>query len=166
MSHPEIVIYPSDVLTKETSLVERFDAELVELSQNLIRVMIEAPGIGVAANQIGIPIAVAVIGIPSSDNPLILVNPKVVKKSTPEEVDQEGCLSIPGYWGRPLRSERIRIKFQDIYGRQQNLSADGYLAQVIQHEVDHLNGLVYSQRFPDGETLQRLAGEQKQFETD
>ena len=158
MSLAEIVKYPDELLSKSTQTVENFDAELASLVQKLIQIMIDAPGIGVAANQIGIDKSVAVIGIPSPKQPLILVNPKILKASKPVLVSEEGCLSLPGYWGRPMRSERIRVEYQDAYGHVQRLDASAYLAQVIQHETDHLNGYVYVQRLPEGESLNVIEG--------
>ena len=153
MSPLMIVKFPADVLTQPTRAVEKFDSSLRTLAENLVQVMIQAPGIGVAANQVGIDLSVAVIGIPSHDRPLVLVNPRILKASTPIQVDEEGCLSLPGYWGRPMRSERVRLEFHDVEGKSRRLDASGYLAQVIQHETDHLSGVVYEQRLPDGESL-------------
>ncbi len=156
MAPVEIVQYPNPVLSLPTRVVEEFSRELKNLAATLIQVMIDAPGVGVAANQIGADLSVAVIGIPSTEQPLILVNPVVLKASTPVQVEQEGCLSLPGYWGRPLRSERVRVRYQDLTGKSMTLDAAGYLAQVIQHETDHLNGFVFEQRLPEGEALQAI----------
>jgi peptide deformylase len=153
MSLAEIVRYPDEILSKPTRTVEKFDSGLASLVKRLIQIMIDAPGIGVAANQIGIDLSVAVIGIPSTKQPLILVNPEILKASKLLQVSEEGCLSLPGYWGRPMRSERIRVEYQDPSGQVQRLDASEYLAQVIQHETDHLNGFVYVQRLPEGESL-------------
>ena len=98
MSHPKIIIFPDQLLSTPTRAVTEFDSNLISLVKNLVTVIVEAPGVGVAANQIGIDLAVAVIGIPSTDQPLVLVNPEIVKSSKPVQFDYEGCLSLPGYW--------------------------------------------------------------------
>jgi peptide deformylase len=159
MSHPKIIIFPDQLLSTPTRAVTEFDSNLISLVKNLVTVMVEAPGVGVAANQIGIDLAVAVIGIPSTDQPLVLVNPEIVKSSKPVQFDYEGCLSLPGYWGSPMRSERVRVDFQDALGNSHTLDATEYLAQVIQHETDHLNGYVFEQRLPDGDSLQATDSE-------
>jgi len=154
MSYPKIIIFPDQVLSTPTRAVTEFDANLISLVEDLVATMVGTKGVGVAANQIGVGLFVSVIGIPSTDQPLVLVNPEIVKASTPVQFDYEGCLSLPGYWGSPMRSERVRVGFQDVLGNSHTLDATEYLAQVIQHETDHLNGLVYEQRLPEGESLQ------------
>ena len=166
MSLAEIVRYPDEILSKPNRTVENFDSGLASLVKRLVQIMIDAPGVGVAANQIGVDLSVAVIGIPSTKQPLILVNPRILKASTPVQVSEEGCLSLPGYWGRPMRSELIRVEYQDSSGRAQRLDASEYLAQVIQHETDHLNGFVYVQRLPEGESLQVIEAQSHSEDAD
>lgn len=153
MPSDRIVFHPAKILSTPTKHVQEFDEHLKLLVTELIEVMIDAPGIGVAANQIGADRSVAVIGIPSNKQPLVMVNPKILKSSRPMQVDEEGCLSLPGYWGRPMRSERVRVEYYDVGGNRNRIDATDYLAQVVQHEIDHLNGIIYPQRLLEGDSL-------------
>ena len=148
-----IVEFPDPALSTPCRHVDNFDSSLGELVRDLIDTMIAEHGIGVAANQIGSDLTVLAIGIPSCEQPLVFINPRIVRQSTPVQMNQEGCLSLPGYWGQPMRSVKIRIEYQDARSTVHRLDAEEYLAQVIQHEIDHLNGLVYEQRLPAGESL-------------
>ena len=147
---------PDPVLTRKTRPVELFDAALDKLINDMVETMRAAPGVGLAANQVGIGLSVAVVEDIDNEDVLVLINPKITRQSPPIQVESEGCLSIPGYWGQPERSESVRVTAQDRQGDTQRVRATGFLAQVLQHEIDHLNGLAFPDRFPEGVTLHKV----------
>jgi peptide deformylase len=99
-----------------------------------------APGVGLAAPQIGVPLRVAVIEV--DEKVTEIVNPEIMKRVGEEELD-EGCLSVPGYWGRIKRAQQVVVKARDRNGKEIRLKADGLFGQALQHETDHLNGTLY-----------------------
>lgn len=150
----EIVKLPNAVLRQKTRPVTKFDAGLQKLIDDMIATMREAPGVGLAAPQIGEPLNMAVIEtLPETDDDgnevegsrdlYVIINPKIVWRSA-EVVDGiEGCLSIPGYVGEVTRHESIRVRAQDRFGRKVKLDLEGWDARIFQHEIDHLNGELY-----------------------
>jgi len=149
MSRLDIRIYGDEVLRRKAEPVAKITPELVDLAKEMLQVMYDAPGIGLAAPQIGVPIRLFVIDIAKEDDkpdPRIYFNPEVL----PEEGDnalvpyEEGCLSVPEVWADVVRPERIRIKAQNEKGEwieERNLG--GLLARCIQHEADHLDGKLF-----------------------
>ena len=122
-----------------------FDPE--ELSSNLIATMIENKGSGLAAPQVGIPYAVCVAGHHSQPDEIItLFNPKIVDYSGDQFYAEEGCLTFPGLYVKVKRFEKIRLRYQSTTGVTDTTNLDGWAARVIQHEVDHLNGILYQER--------------------
>src|SRR5438445_10974961 len=112
-----------------------------------------APGVGLAAPQIGVPLRLAVIAV--DDKITVIVNPEIVKRIGEVELD-EGCLSVPGFWGRLNRAERVSVKALDRHGKELRIrDAEGLFAQVLQHEIDHLDGYLYVDRMATLEKLQR-----------
>lgn len=109
--------------------------------QNLAQTMYEDDGIGIAAPQVGKNIRLIIIG--TKNGPMALFNPKITKKSWRQEWGEEGCLSVPGVFGDVKRSKSIQATYLDKKGKVQKLSAEGLFARVIQHEVDHLNGILF-----------------------
>lgn len=150
----EIVKLPHPILRQKMRPVTKFDAELQKLIDDMIETMREAPGVGLAAPQIGESLSLAVIEtLPETDDDgnevegsrdlYVIVNPKIVWRSV-EVVDGiEGCLSIPGYVGEVTRAEAIRVRAQDRFGRKVKLDLEGWDARIFQHEIDHLNGELY-----------------------
>ncbi len=147
---------PDPLLTRKTRPVEVFDAALDKLINDMVETMRAAPGVGLAANQVGIGLSVAVVEDIDNEDILVMINPRITRQSPPGPVDSEGCLSIPGYWGQPERSESVRVTAQDRQGQTARLKATGFLAHVLQHEIDHLNGMTIPDRLPEGATLQRI----------
>ena len=140
---------PNPILHHITEQVTVFDDELRQLISDMRETMKNARGVGIAAPQVGKSIALCVIEQrdedPEYDIPLIvLVNPRITWKSTRKVKMEEGCLSMPGLEGPVQRPDRIRVKAKDENGNPIELEADGYLARVIQHEVDHLNGILFT----------------------
>ncbi len=134
---------PDPVLLKKAKKVRSIDSSIQRLIDDMIETMPHEEGIGLAANQVGILQRVAVIQLPDDEYPTVLINPQVIRRDGQREV-KEGCLSIPGYRGQLLRSDTVRVKALDRYGKPMRLKATELLAQALEHEIDHLNGdLVY-----------------------
>jgi peptide deformylase len=119
----------------------------------MIETMHDAHGVGLAANQIGVPLRIAVIQLPDEDEVMVLINPEVVQREGSRELT-EGCLSIPGYSGCTLRSEKVRVKAQGLDGKPFRIEAEGDLmAQALEHETDHLDGRLYVERLVSKDQL-------------
>jgi peptide deformylase len=136
-----IVRVPQDVLRQKTKKVKKIDASIQKLIDDMIETMHDAPGVGLAANQVGVSLRIAVMQVPG-DEVITLINPEIVKRSGIRECE-EGCLSLPGYKGVLSRSEKVVVKGLNRDGRPVRIHADELLAEIIEHEVDHLNGILY-----------------------
>lgn len=122
------------------------DAGIRRLVKDMIETMHDAHGVGLAANQIGVPLRIAVIQLPDDEEALVLVNPEVMHREGSRELT-EGCLSIPGYSGCTVRSEKVQVKAQGLDGKAIRIKAEGDLmAQALEHETDHLDGHLYVER--------------------
>lgn len=151
-----IVALGNPVLRNKARKVSRFDAAIRTLVQDMIETMRDAPGVGLAAPQIGVPLQVAVVEA-EKDELYVLVNPEIVK-SEGEHILDEGCLSVPGFWGKVRRAEKVTVKARDAHGKEIRISAaEGLLGQALQHEIDHLNGMVYVDRLDSLDDLQRTS---------
>jgi len=136
-----IVHVPDPVLRQKTKKIKKIDASLQKLIDDMIDTMHDAPGVGLAANQVGISLRVCVIHVPGEEV-VTLINPEIVKRSGQRECD-EGCLSLPGYKGVVPRSEKVVVKGLNRDGRPVRYHASDLFAEAIEHEVDHLNGILY-----------------------
>ena len=146
MSKRKIVIEPDPILRKKSSLIENVDDQVRRLMDDMLLTMYEAPGIGLAAVQVGILRRVIVIDISKDDQkkkPMFFVNPKITHKSKKTSVYEEGCLSLPGHFAEIERPSECHVKYLDYNGREKELKADGLLATCLQHEIDHLNGILF-----------------------
>ena len=146
MSQRKIVIEPDPILRKKSEVLEKVDDELRALLDDMLDTMYAAPGIGLAAVQIGILKRLIVIDISKDKekkNPLFLINPEIISLSKKTSVYEEGCLSLPGHFAEIERPAECQIKFIDYNGKEKELKANGLLATCIQHEVDHLNGVLF-----------------------
>jgi peptide deformylase len=144
----EIRKYPKKVLKEKTLPVKEFNSELQKLIDDMIETMYAAPGVGLAANQVGVSKQVVVIDVSSREEnvPLIvLVNPKIVYTEG-ETAFEEGCLSVPGYTTVIKRAEKVRVEGFDRYGKPLEIEGAGLLSRAIQHEVDHINGILLIDR--------------------
>jgi peptide deformylase len=140
MAIRRIVTAEDPVLRARTKKVSSFDASLHRLLDDMLPTMRDAPGVGLAANQVAVPLQVAIIEI---DGKLTeLVNPQIVKSSG-EQVDWEGCLSIPGYVAEVTRAAKVTVKARDRHGREFRVKGEELFARALQHEIDHLNGRLY-----------------------
>jgi len=138
-----IVQVPEPVLRQKTKKIKKIDASIQKLIDDMVETMYDAPGVGLAANQVGVSLRLCVIDAPDSGPGLVvLINPEIVRRSGARECD-EGCLSLPGYKGTIQRSEKVVVKALNRDGRPVRYHATGLFAEAIEHEVDHLNGLLY-----------------------
>ncbi len=152
-----IRVSPDPVLRGKSKKVTRIDKSLHRLIDDMIETMRAASGVGLAAPQIGVPLRIVVIGIPESDV-LVLINPEMIKRQG-QRVVLEGCLSVPGYQGEVERSIWVKVKAQDRLGKDIRLKGEELLAQVLEHELDHLNGILYLDRIEAPDKLWKLAPE-------
>ena len=144
----DIKKYPAPVLKKKAAAVSVFDEELQKLIEDMVETMYAAPGVGLAAPQVGISKRLAVIDISSRDDqhPLIvLINPRILRMAGEVEFE-EGCLSIPEYTAKVKRSESLVVRAHDRNGDEVEIEADGLLAIALQHEIDHLDGFLLIDR--------------------
>jgi peptide deformylase len=137
----KIVLYPNKILREKTEKVEKIDKEIKNLVKEMKKIMIQNSGVGLAANQIGKNLSIFV----AYDNKKFytFINPEIVKFFGKEKIMEEGCLSIPNVWGQIKRYEGVVVSYQDLFGKKKKLKAKGLLAQIIQHEIDHLNGVLF-----------------------
>jgi peptide deformylase len=143
MSTLEILTLPDPRLKKVAAEVTVFDDQLSQLASDMLETMYSAPGIGLAATQVDRHIRLVVIDVSEDNNePLVLVNPVIVEKDG-IQTHEEGCLSVPGIYAKVKRADQVTVRYQDLTGEQQELSAEGLLAVCIQHELDHLKGVVF-----------------------
>lgn len=165
-----IRIYPDPVLRAKCRRVEQFDAALRKLAADMVETMHAAPGVGLAAPQVGIEICLAVVDVSVGEDPAqvrVLVNPEIVRREG-LEAEVEGCLSLPGITDKVDRPLSITLRVQDVEGRPYELSVEAYLARAICHEVDHLDGILFTdhlrglRRERARRQLKRLAEELRQ----
>ena len=146
MSQRNIVIEPDPILRKKSNILEKVDDELRILLDDMLETMYAAPGIGLAAVQIGILKRLIVIDISKDKekkNPIFLINPEIISKSKNTSIYEEGCLSLPGHFAEIERPEECQIKYIDYDGKKKEMKANGLLSTCIQHEIDHLNGILF-----------------------
>ncbi len=147
----EIRKFPDSILRKKTGRVEKIDANLHRLIDDMVETMHAAPGVGLAANQVGASLQVAVIDLSAREDktqrhPLIvLINPELLSMEGSLS-EEEGCLSIPEYSETVKRAAKVKVRAQDKSGKVYELNAEGMLAKALQHEIDHLNGLLFIDR--------------------
>jgi peptide deformylase len=141
----KILKFPDQDLRIKAKPVETFDEELKTLTDDMFETMHSVNGIGLAATQIGVAKQVAVIDIsPEKNEPLVIVNPaiQILDPSKTEDYD-EGCLSVPGFFEKISRPSDIKLTYQDLNGKKQEIKPEGLLTKVVQHELDHLNGRLF-----------------------
>lgn len=150
----QIRTYPDPVLKKRAKKVTSLDGSLQKLIDDMVETMHAARGVGLAATQVGVPLRVAVIGIPEQEV-IVLVNPEIIKRDG-ERTVSEGCLSIPGYQGELKRSVWVKVKALDRHGKEFRIKGEELLAQALEHEIDHLNGVLYIDRLESQEKLYKV----------
>ncbi len=146
MSQRKIVIEPDPILRKKSEILEKVDDELRVLLDDMLETMYSAPGIGLAAVQVGILKRVIVIDVSKDKekkDPFFFINPEIVSKSKNTSTYEEGCLSLPGYFAEIERPAECHVKYIDYHGKKKEIKATGLLSTCIQHEIDHLNGVLF-----------------------
>jgi peptide deformylase len=167
MAVREIITAPDPRLREVSKPVDKVDDDLRALMDDMLETMYDAPGIGLAAIQIGVPKRVIVMDLAGKDEepePRYFVNPEILDPSEDKQLYEEGCLSVPDYYDEIERPARCRVKFLDYDGTEQVLDAEGMLAVCIQHEMDHLEGVLfidYLSRLKRDRVLKKLKKEQR-----
>jgi len=146
MSIKPLIILPDPLLRQLSKPVERVDSRLLKFADDMLDTMYDAPGIGLAAIQVGEPLRLIVIDLAKEDEPpapQIFINPEIVASGSGSNVHEEGCLSIPDYYAEVERPDTVTVRYVDRAGKQQEILADGLLSTCLQHEIDHLNGVLF-----------------------
>jgi peptide deformylase len=146
MALRDILIIPDKRLRQKSETVKAVDKPLRALVDDMFETMYAAPGIGLAAIQIGVPQRVVTIDLAKKDDPKeprVFINPEIVWKSSEVATYEEGCLSIPEYYEEVERPQKVCVKYMDLDGKQHEIEADGLLATCLQHEIDHTNGVLF-----------------------
>ncbi|MBO9130211.1 peptide deformylase [Bacillus sp. 165] len=141
----EIVKYPNEVLETPCERVLHFDKKLVKLLQDMYDTMLIADGVGLAAPQVGISKQVAIVDVDDEHGRIDLINP-VILEQRGEQIGPEGCLSFPDLYGEVKRANYVKVRAQNRRGKVFVLEARGFLARAIQHEIDHLHGVLFTSK--------------------
>ena len=180
MALRQILTEPNKILRQKSLLVEKIDQELQKLMDDMLDTMYAAPGIGLAAIQVGVPKRVIVLDIGWRDkpedqndnaeekrNPIFFVNPEIIDKSLNNSTYEEGCLSVPGQFAEINRPDKCHVKYLDYYGQPKEVKAEGMLATCIQHEMDHLEGILfidYLSKLKKSMIIKKLSKHKKEIE--
>lgn len=144
----QIIRYPERILRERTAPVSEIDSSLQKLIDDMIETMYAAPGVGLAANQVGVSKRVAVVDVSMRDERselIVLINPEICHRED-EVAIEEGCLSIPGYSTVVMRAEKVKVRCLDRSGEEVEIEGEGLLSRALQHEIDHLNGMLMIDR--------------------
>ena len=170
MALKKILTEPNKILREKSLLVEKVDKDIQKLMDDMLETMYAAPGIGLAAIQVGIPKRVIVLDISRKEgfkDPMYFVNPEIIEKSKNMSTYEEGCLSVPGQFAEIDRPGNCHIKYLDYYGQPKELKARGMLATCIQHEMDHLEGILfidYLSKLKKSMIIKKLSKQKKAIE--
>ena len=181
MALREILTEPNKLLREKSLAVEGVDENLQKLMDDMLETMYAAPGIGLAAIQIGVPKRVIILDVEWRDKsentneeeqkerkkPMYFVNPEIISKSTNNSTYEEGCLSVPGQFAEIDRPDKCHIKYLDYHGQPKELMAEGMLATCIQHEMDHLEGILfidYLSKLKKSMIIKKLAKQKEQLD--
>ena len=157
-----ICTLPAPVLRQKAKRVRTIDDPVRRLIADMLETMHADPGrVGLAAPQVGVSLRVIVIGIPEEEE-IALINPQIVRRRG-ERMVNEGCLSVPGYVGEIERAESVTAKGRDRNGKEIRIKADGLLAQALEHEIDHLNGILYVDHLESMDKLRKIETEEAQL---
>jgi peptide deformylase len=147
MAVREILILPDKRLRLKSEPVKKIDAGIRKLVEDMFETMYDAPGIGLAAIQIGTPKRVVTMDLSKKEetekNPQVFINPEILWRSEEKATYEEGCLSIPEYYGDVERPAQVKVKYLDLEGKMHEIEANGLLATCLQHEIDHTNGILF-----------------------
>tara|TARA_B100000886_G_scaffold330607_1_gene281210 strand:- start:381 stop:905 length:525 start_codon:yes stop_codon:yes gene_type:complete len=146
MAIKKILTLPNPILREKSAPVKEVNNKIKDILKDMLETMYNAPGIGLAAIQIGVPKRLVVMDIskePEKKDPMFFVNPEIISKSEELSTYEEGCLSIPNQFAKIQRPNFCKVKFLDFNGEEKEIKAEGLLSTCIQHEVDHLNGILF-----------------------
>jgi len=170
MAIRQILVEPNEILRKKSFPVEKVDEELQKLMNDTLETMYAAPGIGLAAIQIGVPKRVIVMDIAQKEGPkkpMFFVNPEIIFKSDNNSTYEEGCLSVPGQFAEIDRPNKCQINYLDYHGEKKEIEVEGMLATCIQHEIDHLEGILfidYLSKLKKSMIIKKLSKQKKSIE--
>ena len=170
MTIRKILTEPNPFLRQKSKPVDNIDDSIRELMDDMLETMYNAPGIGLAAIQIGTPKRIIVLDIsknPEKKEPMYFVNPEIVSASKDDATYEEGCLSVPGQFAEIDRPDKCHIKYLDYNGSAKELKAEGLLATCIQHEIDHLEGILfidYLSKLKKSMIMKKLSKQKKELE--
>jgi len=170
MALRKILTEPNKILRQKSLAVEKVDVDLQRLMDDMLETMYAAPGIGLAAIQIGIPKRIIVLDIAQKEepkNPIFIINPKIIETSKNNSTYEEGCLSVPGQFAEIDRPDKCHVEYLDYYGEKKEMKAEGMLSTCIQHEMDHLEGILfidYLSKLKKTMIMKKLTKEKKALE--
>ena len=145
MGIKKIVMYPAEILEQKCSEVTKFDRKLGKLLDDMYETMIEFDGVGLAAPQIGVSERIAIVDIDDESGTIEMINPRIIETSG-DQIGPEGCLSFPGLYGEVSRPYYVKIEAYNRKGKKFTLEAEDFLARAIQHEMDHLDGILFTSK--------------------
>lgn len=157
----KIITTPNPILRKKAQPLLKITPEIKKIIKQMIKTMRENKGVGLSAPQIGKSFQIVIIEAEKTEKipfiPLkILINPKITKHSNEIEIDEEGCLSLPNIWGKVPRFKKVEVSYLDENGRKSILKSEGFLARVLQHEIDHLQGILFVDRVENISSLYQI----------
>lgn len=152
-----ICVVPESVLKQKSKKVKLIGGSIQRLIGNMLETMHAVSGVGLAAPQVGTLLRVIVVGIPGEED-IVLINPEIVRRRG-ERLVTEACFSVPGYFGEVKRAESVTVKGRDINGKEIRIKASELLAQALEHEIDHLNGVLYIDRLESADKLHKIEPE-------
>ncbi len=170
MTLRKILTEPNEILREKSLRVEQVDDEIRNLMDDMLETMYAAPGIGLAAIQVGVAKRIIVLDIAPKDEPkkpMFFVNPKIISKSDNNSTYEEGCLSVPGQFAEIDRPDKCHISYIDYDGQQKEIKAEGMIATCIQHEMDHLEGILfidYLSKLKKTMIVKKLSKQKKELE--
>ena len=154
--------FPDPILKQKAKRVRVIDGSVKKLIIDMIETVHSDPGrVGLAAPQVGVSLRVIVIGLPEAED-IAIVNPEIVRRRG-ERLINEGCLSVPGYFGQVKRAESVTVKGRDQSGKEIRIKAEGLLAQALEHEIDHINGVLYLDHLESTDNLYKIEPEETQL---
>jgi len=145
---------PEPILRRRSKRVRNIDGSIRKLAADMIEAMHAASGAGLAAPQVGVHLRVIVVGMPGEED-IVLINPQIVRRAGERWVT-EGCLSVPGYFGEIQRAQWVTVKGKDLSGKEIRIKAEELLAQALEHEIDHINGVLYIDHLESKDRLHKV----------
>ncbi len=157
-----VIKMDNPVLHRKAKKVRKIDSSIQKLIDDMIDTMHDVEGVGLAAPQVGVPLQVIVIQMPDEEEVITLINPEILKNSEESEMMTEGCLSLPGYRGEVKRFTSVTVKARDREGKLIRVRGEGLMAQALQHEVDHINGIVFVDHLDSMDKLEKTKEEDEE----